>query len=195
VQADFAGALHNQHLAFCLYPTMSMYIAIMITSRLSLTDLKESDSEFIFELVNTPDWIKFIGDRNVSSIPDAAAYIRRIQSSKNVTYWVVRLRSGDDPIGIITWIKRDYLEHPDIGFAFLSEFTGNGYACEATSAVLNELLKDENYPTVLATTVATNMKSIRLLEKFNFTFSKKIDVKNESILVYRAERDQILITL
>jgi [ribosomal protein S5]-alanine N-acetyltransferase len=167
----------------------------MITTRLSLTDLNESDSEFIFELVNTADWIKFIGNRNVNDIPDAVAYIRRIQSSKNVTYWVVRLRDGNTPIGIITWIKRDYLEHPDIGFAFAPAFTGKGYAYEATSAVLSEVLKDENYPTVLATTVANNLKSIRLLEKFNFAFSQKIDVKNQSILVYRAARDQILIRL
>jgi len=33
-------------------------------------------------------------------------------------------------------IKRDYLEHPDIGFAFLPEFTGKGFAFEIADATM-----------------------------------------------------------
>ena len=41
---------------------------IFETDRLILKPTSEEDAEFIFELLNTPKWLKYIGDRNVKSI-------------------------------------------------------------------------------------------------------------------------------
>ncbi len=46
------------------------------TERLIIKPTTEADSSFIYELVNTPKWIKNIGDRNVNSTKDAANYIK-----------------------------------------------------------------------------------------------------------------------
>ncbi|APC97667.1 GNAT family N-acetyltransferase [Francisella frigiditurris] len=35
-----------------------------------------SDAEFIYALMNTPKWIKYIGDRNINTIEDARNYIK-----------------------------------------------------------------------------------------------------------------------
>ena len=48
------------------------------TKRLTLKRLTPEDADFIFELVNTPAWIKYIGDRNIKSKENAANYIERI---------------------------------------------------------------------------------------------------------------------
>ena len=91
--------------------------------------------------MNTPGWLKFIGERNVRSPEYALEYINRILHNENVAYWTVKLKPNSIPIGVITLIKRDYLPHHDIGFAFLPEYSGKGYAYEATSAVMHELSK------------------------------------------------------
>lgn len=44
-------------------------------------------------------------------------------------------------IGLVTLIKRDYLDFNDIGFAFLPTYFSNGYAYEATKTVLENLSK------------------------------------------------------
>ncbi|MEK6783305.1 MAG: GNAT family N-acetyltransferase [Bacteroidota bacterium] len=93
-----------------------------LTNRLLLTELNPDDQEIILELLNTPEWIKFIGDRNVKTKEDAREYIQKIIDNPKANYWVVRLRHLQVPIGIITFIKRDYLEHYDIGFAFFSKY-------------------------------------------------------------------------
>ena len=50
-----------------------------ITSkRLTLSKLTLTDSPFIYELVNTPDWIRFIGDRNVKTNEDADNFVKKI---------------------------------------------------------------------------------------------------------------------
>lgn len=111
------------------------------TERLIVENIKLSDNKFIFELVNSIGWLKFIGNRNVSSPIEATAYIQKIIDTSNLYYWVVKLKESNIAIGIITFIKREYLEYHDIGFAFLPSFFNKGYAYEATSAVLNSVIQ------------------------------------------------------
>ena len=106
------------------------------TDRLSLDILTNEDYEFIISLLNSKGWIEFIGDRNVHSKEEAIIYINKILHTAHFHYWVIRQKSDNIPVGIISFIKRDYLEYYDIGFALLPEFSGNGYAFEAAKEVL-----------------------------------------------------------
>ena len=154
------------------------------TERLLLSPLSFDNAEFIYELLNTPGWIEFIGDRNIKSIEDAQKYILKILDDSNLTYWVVNLKESLTTIGIVTFIKRNYLEHCDIGFAFLPQYEKNGYAFEATAAVLKELNKNSSYSNILATTIPENKNSIRLLEKLGLKYQKEITVEKEKLLIY-----------
>lgn len=145
------------------------------------------DSKFICDLVNTPGWIEFIGDRNVNTIEDAEKYVLKILDNPASHYWITRLKDSLIPIGIVTFIKRDYLDFYDIGFAFLPEFTKNGYAYEASKAVLSEINSNTTHTVVLATTMAKNIKSIKLLEKLGLRFEKTITVEDGELLLYKID--------
>ena len=152
------------------------------TERLLLRKLTPVDAAFIFDLVNTDGWIKFIGDRNVKGLQDAANYIQKIISNPDIHYRVVTLKSTETAIGLITFIKRAYLDHPDIGFAFLPAYNKQGYAFEAASEVLNDLLSEGGHATILATTIPQNSASIQLLKKLGLGFSREIT--NEGLLLH-----------
>ena len=79
------------------------------TERLLLSPLSENDTVFMLELVNTPGWLRFIGDRNVHSEADALAYIHKIDSLTDVHYWVAKRKSDGTSLGVVTFIKRFYL--------------------------------------------------------------------------------------
>lgn len=145
------------------------------TNRLLLRKLTTADAAFIFELVNTAGWIKFIGDRNVKNAEDAGNYIQKILSNDAIAYRVVTLKDEQTAIGVVTFIKRDYLDHPDIGFAFLPAYGKQGYAFEASKEVLHDLLEKEDHQTILATTIPENGASIQLLKRLGFSFSKEIN--------------------
>ena len=155
------------------------------TERLRIGPLVYKNAPFILELVNTPGWLKFIGDRNVKNGADARAYIQKIKNLINVKYWTVYLKDEHTPIGIVTFIKRDYLDKPDIGFAFLPRFTKTGFAFEATAAVLNLLRTGQGLKSILATTLPDNIDSIDLLGKLGFQLEKQITVDGLGLLVYR----------
>lgn len=153
------------------------------TKRLLLTLLSEDDHDFILSLLNTEGWIQFIGNRNVHSKDDAVAYIRKIKTTPDLFYWVVRLKEAKTPVGIVSFLKRSYLDYFDLGFAFLPPFNGLGYAGEAAEKIL-ALAGEKGYDPVLATTVPQNSRSISLLEKLGFHFEKELQVEGQTIHVY-----------
>ncbi|QES90959.1 GNAT family N-acetyltransferase [Rhizosphaericola mali] len=80
------------------------------------------------------------------------------------------LKETNQPIGMCGITKRDFLEYPDLGFAFLDEFTGNGYAFEITAKMCQQLLLSQS--TISLITNNHNLASIKLAHKLQFQFVK-----------------------
>ena len=154
------------------------------THRLLIDPLSMNDSEFIFRLLNSEGWIRFIGNRNIKTLQDAGLYIQKIIFNPNADYWVVKLKEKKEAIGIITLIQRDYLEHRDIGFAFLPDYSGQGYAFEAAAAVLKHLTEILQLKVIQAITIPDNQSSIKLLKKLGLEFEKEITYEQEQLHVY-----------
>lgn len=157
---------------------------ILETDRLRLRQLTLNDAPFIFELVNEPSFIENIGDRNVRSEEDAVRYIQNGPMASYERYgyglYKVELRETSTPIGICGPLKRETLEHPDIGFAFLPQFWGQGYALESSAAVMTYSREVLGLNNIAAITTPTNEPSIKLLEKLGFMFqSMKSLTENE----------------
>ena len=154
------------------------------TARLLLVLLTEDEADFILKLVNTKGWIEFIGDRNIHTKEDAINYIMKIINTVDLFYWVVSIKQNNTPIGIISFLKRNYLEYFDIGFAFLPKFNRYGYAFEASKTVLTYLTEQKAYKRILATTIPGNYRSIKLLNKLGFDFEKEIQMQDITMHVF-----------
>ena len=154
------------------------------TNRLILTRLTQRDAPFLFDLLNTEGWIQFIGDRNIKTIEDALDYTQKVLGDPKIVYWVVKLRPEKLPAGLISFIKRDYLTHHDLGFAFLPAFSNRGYAFEAADCVLKDLLKDPKHKIILATARPDNVRSVKMLDKLGFHFNKEIENEQVKLLLY-----------
>ncbi|PHR27595.1 MAG: GNAT family N-acetyltransferase [Fluviicola sp.] len=156
----------------------------LITDRLSLFDLNIDHSEFMYSLMNSPKWKEFIGDRKIQSVSDAQTYIQKIVDAPETNYWVIQSKKTHELIGVLTFMKRDYLAHFDIGFALLPEFFGNGFAFEASTALLDQIRVDKKHEQILATTLPSNKDSIQLLKKLGLSFMKEIQSNHEVLHVY-----------
>lgn len=92
------------------------------TERLLLKATSKEDASFILELLNTPKWIKNIGDRNVKSLEAAQNYILERMTPQferlgYSNYTVIRKADGAK-MGTCGLYDREGLEGIDIGFAF-----------------------------------------------------------------------------
>jgi RimJ/RimL family protein N-acetyltransferase len=167
---------------------------ILETDRLRLREFNFDDSPFIIELLNSPGWLKFIGDRNVRTAEQAKNYLEKgpFKSYKAFGYGLsmVERKEDGEPVGMCGILNRDTLEYPDIGFAFLPEHSGKGYAIEIVTALLRYADEKIGLPVLAAIVVPDNTRSIRLLEKTGFVFEKVITLpgSDEQLSFYKRTR-------
>lgn len=142
------------------------------TERLTIRRIDLADTAFMVETLNDPGFIANIGDRGVRTIEDAEAYIReRIFGSYDANgfgMYRVALKDGDQGIGTVGFVKRDALDRPDLGFAFLQAHTGQGYGYEAALALLTWGRETLGFGPLLAITAPHNHASAALLVKLGF---------------------------
>ncbi|MGI0117242.1 GNAT family N-acetyltransferase [Zooshikella sp. RANM57] len=144
------------------------------TERLIIRYLTVDDSLFIFKLYNTEPFIAFVGDKNIKSVEDAKKYLIevpiRMYAQEGVGLYLVESKNEHIPLGICGLIKRDNLDDIDIGYGFLPEFCGLGYAYESARAVLDYAKQTLNLKRVVAITTSDNMSCIRLLSKLGLVY-------------------------
>jgi len=158
---------------------------ILETPRLVLREFTHEDDAFVLRLLNEPSWLRFIGDRGVRTLPDARRYLddgpRRSYARNGFGLWCVVPKGGDAPVGMCGLIRRDTLPDVDVGFAFLPEAWGRGYARESAAAVLDHARDVLGLRRVLAITDPENAASIRVLERVGMRREGTVRMPGETI--------------
>jgi [ribosomal protein S5]-alanine N-acetyltransferase len=162
---------------------------VIETKRLFLQEFTTEDSAFMLELLNTPDWIKFIGDRGVRTIEEAEQYLlngyMKSYQTHGFGFYKVVIKGSNESIGICGIIKRDYLEDVDIGFAFLPQFVGKGYGFEAGRATLAYTFNTLKIKRVIAIVDPENVVSIGLIKRLGLAFEKMIQSdRGEELMLF-----------
>jgi [ribosomal protein S5]-alanine N-acetyltransferase len=153
---------------------------VLETVRLRLRRMTFEDAAFILRLVNEPSWLEFIGDKGVHSLDDACNYIRTGPMSMYERFgfglYLVERKSDGATLGMCGLLKRDTLPDVDIGFAFLPEFWGQGYAYEAAAAVLAHGHREFGLMRIVAITTPHNESSIRVLQRMGMQFERILEL-------------------
>ena len=154
------------------------------TPRLQLRLLAEDDDAFIVELLNDPAFIEYIGDREVRTLEDARTYIAKgpqaMYAQHGFGLYLVTVRATSAKAGLCGILKRDGLDTPDIGFAFLPAFRGQGLAREAADAIKTRASDVHGLTRLAAIVDPGNAGSIRLLEQIGFCLERRITMPGET---------------
>jgi [ribosomal protein S5]-alanine N-acetyltransferase len=161
------------------------------TERLWIRPTTIHDSEFILELMNTPKWIEFIGDRNLHTVKDAEQYIKnkmlpQLERLGFSNYTLIR-KLDEVKVGCCGLYDREGVEGVDIGFAFLPAFENQGYGFESANRLIQAAKNDFGLKAVSAITSKNNFASQKLIEKLNLKLVGTTILPNEieEILLYR----------
>ncbi|MEW5684309.1 MAG: GNAT family N-acetyltransferase [Pseudomonadota bacterium] len=150
------------------------------TDRLSLREADEADAAFVLELLNSPGFLENIGDRGVRTEGEAQGYIseRMLASYRDHGFgmWITVQKSDGAPVGIAGIIKREGLDVPDVGYAFMPVAWGRGYAQEAASGVVRHAVEILGIPKLAAITTLENFASMAVLRKVGFTYQGVIQL-------------------
>ncbi len=162
------------------------------TKRLILRPVDaERDAAFVLRMLNEPDYIANVTDRNVRTLAAAKDYIREKFLPGHERYGVgycvvflrpgatarqVELKSSGTPVGSCGLMKRDTMEDFDIGYSTLTQYAGNGYAFEAAWAMMEYGRRELGLKRIIGFTSPTNAKSTHLLEKLRLRFERMVQV-------------------
>lgn len=154
--------------------------------RIILRKLDLSDAPFILELLNSPGWLTHIGDKGIDNLNEARSYLvegpmKYYAEGRGLGLKGVCLTDSNKCIGLCGLLQRDYLNIPDLGYAILPEYYGNGFTYNACRQVLQDAKEKLELKKIAAITSLDNQASIALLYKLNFTIKDVIDLNGESI--------------
>jgi len=145
------------------------------TERLMLRELLPSDVEGMFRLDSNPEVHKYLGKNpvtNVSQIHDVLANIHRQYRDNGIGRWAVILKETNEFIG---WsglkIEKNVNGHErfyDLGYRFIQEFWGKGYAFESAKAFVDFGFSEMNLTVINAIADVNNQGSRKVLEKCGF---------------------------
>ncbi|MCH6199469.1 GNAT family N-acetyltransferase [Aquiflexum sp. LQ15W] len=149
---------------------------IIETDRLFLKKLDIEDFRFVITLLNSPGWLQYIGDRKVKNEEQAINYLQtgplKSYADHGFGLYKVEEKISCLPVGFCGLLKRDTLNHPDLGFAFLPEFIGKGFGHEAAHAIVEFAKTGLGIAVLQAIALPDNMPSIRLLKKLGFHYQR-----------------------
>ena len=149
------------------------------TQRLIISKVTLKDAPFFLELMNTPHWIKYIGDRKIKTVSDAKKHLKKgiLKSYNNNGFGFYKLLlKGENlkTIGICGLVKRKELDDVDIGFGFLPDYEGKGFGYESSIEIMKLAQNKFKLKKVSAITSPINVNSIKLLEKLGLIYEKTI---------------------
>ena len=93
--------------------------------------------------------------------------------------YTVTRKSDNIKIGCVGLYDREGVDGIDIGYSFLPDFEGKGYAFEAASEIKRAAKEDFELSDLSAITVKENSGSRKLLEKLGFEFREIIRIPND----------------
>ena len=164
------------------------------TERLELRLITEADAPLVLAVMNDPDFIRYVSDRGLRIEADAARYIREKMfpgvERDGFGMCVVQLKDSGVPIGTCGIFKRQPVDEPQLGFAFLPEFRARGFALEAAKVLMDYGRDVLKFSKIVAAANPNNASSIKLLEKLGMHFERMEydEPSNSEMKVFSWER-------
>ncbi len=153
------------------------------TDRLKLRAITIDDTELMLAVWNDPAFMRNVMDRGIRTPEQAREALQegalKLFADFGYGPYCISLKSDGSMIGICGLFRRENLDDPDIGFAVLPDYCGQGYAGEAAAAVVAYARDDLGLGALTAIVSPGNAASIRLIEKLGLTFDSMITMPGE----------------
>lgn len=150
----------------------------LLMKEIELRLIHKNDAPFLKELMNAPNWIKYIGDRHIYSTKAAENYIQSkmspILNEKGFINHIIIDIEKNQEVGTCSLHLREGMPGMDIGYALLPEFEGMGYASAAAVLMIKMAFEVYHQEKVYAITTDENINSCQLLLKLGFKKMSKI---------------------
>ena len=148
------------------------------TERLILRRFALDDAAAFLPLVSLPDVLRYTGDRPLESVGEVAELLECRPLRDYELYGYGRMACIERATGrLIGFSGLKYLpdmEETDVGYRFLPEAWGKGYATESAAAVMEVQPAEFGLARVIGLVQPENLASVRVLRKLGMHFERHL---------------------
>lgn len=149
-------------------------VATIETARLLLRPWRDSDVEPWVQMNADPRVAEFFPRIYTRELSESTAQrLRADLDSRGYGWWVVEVRDGAAFAGVVALQEVPFPSHftpaREIGWRFVPERWGHGYATEAARAALGFAFNRLGWKEVVALTAVSNIRSQRVMERLGMT--------------------------
>ncbi|MBT9393414.1 GNAT family N-acetyltransferase [Hymenobacter sp. NST-14] len=153
------------------------------TERLLLRELTPADAAGMFALDSDPEVHRFLGNRPVTTLAQSEATIalvRRQYQENGIGRWAVELRATGEFLGwaglkLIREPLNGHVDFYELGYRFIRQFWGRGYATEAAHASVAYGFGELQQPVLYALADLQNLASRAVLARVGFEHRGEFD--------------------
>ncbi|MEN0006961.1 MAG: GNAT family N-acetyltransferase, partial [Bacteroidota bacterium] len=132
------------------------------------------DIEGIYRLGSNPKVMQYITGRTQTRKEAKADLARRMKTARlPLGYWIVETMDTQDFVGWMALKQLDQTKDIEIGYRFVEEQWGRGFATEASLRVLKYGFEVVGLERIVAVALAVNSRSLRVMEKIGLKYEKK----------------------
>lgn len=168
------------------------------TRRLLLRPLTPDDAAHYWPLVSDPRILAQVGERRpLTTLEQVRTRLAERLQAEYATHGYGRLAVIDKRDGrLVGWCGLKYLDElgaTDIGYRFLPDCWGRGYASEAGAAVLRHGFETLELPRVLGLVLPGNAASAQVLRKLGMRYEQRLPMPrfDADVDVYALERPAV----
>jgi ribosomal-protein-alanine N-acetyltransferase len=165
-------------------------LPVLETERLTLRKMEPADENEIYALRSDDRVQKYIDRPKAKAVENARKFIEKIAKGipeNRWLYWGIAIKGQPKLIGTFClWNFVEQANSAEIGYELHPDHQGKGYAKEAVLRVLDYAFKTLDLGSVTAVVHPENERSLQILNKNSFKYSKK----QGEFLVYQLMRNK-----
>jgi [ribosomal protein S5]-alanine N-acetyltransferase len=147
---------------------------LLTSERCNLSPLSIEDYADIKRLYENERVREYLGG-TVDEVEYEKRFNEMIQSQNATLHWSIRLRETDEFIGLV-FLDTYHDDHDtEIGYQFLPNYWGKGYATEIITQILKFGVETLGYSTIVAETQSQNKASCHVLQKVGMQYEGELE--------------------
>jgi RimJ/RimL family protein N-acetyltransferase len=170
---------------------MELDIPTIGTQRLTLRAFREADVEPMHRLMQDPDVMRYVGDRQVPNRQDSwravAGWIGH-WALRGYGQWAIEERASGEVIGRAGLINPEGWPGAEVGYLLGKEWWGRGYATEAAQAASDWAFRERDFDRVLSLIDPANEPSIRVAKRIGEMLRGETQLWEHTVLMYGIDR-------
>ena len=150
------------------------------TERLLIRPFSLEDADAFLPLVSLPEVLRFTGESPLASADEARELLKDRQLRDYELYGYGRMacieKASGRLIGFSGLKYLDDIRETDVGYRFLPEAWGKGYASESTAAIMEVHPAQFGLTRIIGLVDPENRASVRVLRKCGLTYERRTAV-------------------